>query len=314
MSKCLLFVGLVAVLLVGTLSGQESKPDPRTESVKMAVVNYAKAFNKKDLEAVSKAWSEDCTYQDKTTGDVIEGRKAMAADLEKGFKAQPKSQLSVDVDRVKFITNTVVQIQGQTVVHLPGEDTVAATYSAILVQQGKGWQIHTLEEAAVPEPETPFEALKELEWLLGKWVDDANDSRVETNVRWAANGAFLLRSYAVQTNDGPDHAGTQIIGWDPRAKQFRSWTFNSDGSFGQGFWSKNGKDWLIKSSQTLADGQAASGTYVMTPLHEDALQIELIGHTIAGKPQPGTGPIMMVRPKAEPEEKTESNTKTESPN
>ena len=70
---------------------------------------------------------------------------------------------------------------------------------------------------------------------------------------------FLIRTIVEQSDGQVSRAGTQIIGWDPRSEHIRSWDFNADGSFGDGTWSKNGGDWLVKSSQTLASGEAASG-------------------------------------------------------
>ena len=55
--------------------------------------------------------------------------------------------------------------------------------------------------------------------------------------------------------DRIDMAGMQIIGWDPAAKQIRSWVFDSDGAFGEGVWNKQGNRWYIQSTGTLARRQ-----------------------------------------------------------
>ena len=64
-------------------------------------------------------------------------------------------------------------------------------------------------------------------------------------------------------------------------------------------WSSSGDDWLIKSSQTLADGNAASGTYILTKVSDDEVTLKLIGHEVEGEPQP-TGPAatLVRRPEA----------------
>ena len=33
-------------------------------------------------------------------------------------------------------------------------------------------------------------------------------------------------------------SGTQLIGWDPRIRQIRSWVFDSDGGFSEALWSQ----------------------------------------------------------------------------
>jgi uncharacterized protein (TIGR02246 family) len=296
---CLLVVMLFAIPGMGLSQEAEPKKDERTDAVKAMVAAYVEAFNKKDLEKVSQAWAEDCTVTDRSTGERVEGRAAMKEDLKAGFEAQPDLKLSAEVDRVKFLTDDVAQVEGHTVVAGPNDDPVTSTYSAILTKAGDKWQIKSLEELAAPEPATPYDALKELDFLLGRWVDDGEDSRVETNIRYAPSEAFLIRSFVVHTEEGVDQEGTQVIGWDPRAKQIRSWTFNSDGSFGEAIWTKSGDEWLIKSSQTLADGGAASGTYVLSKESDDSLQLQLIGHTVNGSPQPASDPVTMRRQQEE---------------
>ncbi len=284
--------------------GQETEPkkEDRTAAVKAMLSSYAQAFNAKDLDKVASAWATDCSYFDKTTRERVEGKTAMRADLKKSFTEQPGLRLSATVDRVKFITDNVAKVEGQTVMTSPGEDPQQAEFSAILVDPGNrqhGWQIHSLEESAVPQPETAYDALKQLEWLIGRWTEETENARVESAFRWSPGKAFLVRSYSIQTETGIAQQGTQVIGWDPRAKHVRSWTFNSDGAFGEGIWSKNGKDWLIKSAQTLADGRAASGTYVLTEVNNDKLQLQLIGHSIGGVPQPTSEAVTMLRTAAE---------------
>jgi uncharacterized protein (TIGR02246 family) len=291
----LLVVMLFAIPGIGWGQETEPKKDERTEAIQAMVAAYVEAFNKKDLEKVSLAWAEDCSVTDRATGERVEGRAAMKDDLKAGFEAQPALRLSAEVGRVKFITDDVAQVEGHTVVAGPNDDPVESSFSAIFTKSGNNWQIKSLEESAVPIPATPYDALKELDFLVGRWVDEAEGSRVETAIRYSPSEAFLIRSFAVHTEEGVDQEGTQVIGWDPRAKHIRSWAFNSDGSFGEGVWTKSGDEWLIKSSQTLADGGVASGTYVLSKENDDTLQMQLIGHTVNGAPQPASDPVTMIR-------------------
>jgi hypothetical protein len=96
--------------------------------------------------------------------------------------------------------------------------------------------------------------------------------------------------------------GTQIIGWDPRAKQIRSWTFNSDGSFGEGLWSRNQDEWLVRTSQTLPDGRAATATQVIQRLDNDAVTVQTIGKEVDGVLEPASDPVTVARVAEEPAE------------
>ena len=183
---------------------------------------------------------------------------------------------------------------------------MTTAFSAVFVESDGKWKITTMEEMPTAKPESPSNALADLEWLVGKWVDDGDAAQVETTVRWTANRGFLLRSFVVESKEDGEvtRQGTQVIGWDPRARRYRSWSFNSDGSFGDATWSKNEDDWLIKSSQTLADGQAAAGTFVLTRVDDDTISLQLIGHSIEGDPQPASPAVQVVRVQDESEPET----------
>ena len=265
------------------------------EAVRQALRDYVEAFNKQELESVAKAWAEDAEHVDRQTGERTTGRDVIAADLAETFKTNPGLRLSGRVEHVRMITPDVAAIDGVTTVSSPGDEPEETAFSGIVIQHDGRWVIKLLEESPVPVPATAQDALRELEWLVGGWVDESEAATVATNVRWSPSQAFLIRSYAVETADGVTHEGTQIIGWDPRSRQIRSWTFDSNGSFGDGVWTRTDDGWLIKSTQTLADGRAASGTYVFTPDGNDALSVQLIGHEIEGEPQPSNPAIRVVR-------------------
>jgi uncharacterized protein (TIGR02246 family) len=264
-------------------------------AVRQAVTGYVEAFNKQDLKALATMWSEKATHTDQETGELTEGRDAIVAIIEAAWKEHPNARLAGRVDRVRLIRPDVARIEGQTSIGGLDEEPTVSNFTAILVNDQGKWLIDSVEELPVPQPATPEAALKDLDWLVGHWVDESAEARVDTTIRWTDSRAFLLRSFVVQTAEGMRQQGTQIIGWDPRSRQIRSWTFNSDGSFGDGDWSRSGDDWLIKSSQTLADGQAASGTYVLSRVDQDTITLRLIGHEVEGEPRPSTPSVTMVR-------------------
>ena len=53
--------------------------------------------------------------------------------------------------------------------------------------------------------------------------------------------------------------GQQRIGWDPLARQFKSWVFDSQGGFGEGEFSHDGDAWLIKARGVRSDGRPGVG-------------------------------------------------------
>jgi uncharacterized protein (TIGR02246 family) len=280
------------VLLLNLLSTGLRADEP---AVRQTVASYIEAFNKKDLKTLAGMWAVQATYTDRETSERTEGRDAIVKDIAASFEEHPDARLAGRIDRVRLIKPDVASIEGQTSIGAPDEDPTLSNFSAILINENGKWLIDSIDEIPTPQPATAESALKDLQWLVGHWVDESKDVRVDTTFRWTASRAFLLRSFSVETADGDTEQGTQIIGWDPRSKEIRSWTFNSDGSFGDGTWSRSGDDWLIKSSQTNADGQAASGTYVLTRTDNDTINLRLIGHELEGEPQPASPSVKMVR-------------------
>ena len=265
------------------------------EEIRDFVRTYVDAFNKQDLEGVAALWAEKGAHVDRETGARTEGREAIRADLAEVFKSPAKTRLEGTVDRVRFIKPDLASVEGTTTTSVPDQQPSVSQFSAILVKIGDQWQIDSVEEMPKPQPGTAYEALQELVWLEGDWVDDSKDSPVVSAFRWSPNGSFLIRSFSTRDGDEVTQLGTQIIGWDPRSQQIRSWTFNADGSFGDGVWVKSGSDWSIKSTQTLADGRAASGTYVISPVDKNTATLRLVGQEVEGEPVAASDPISLRR-------------------
>ena len=149
-------------------------------------------------------------------------------------------------------------------------------------------------------PDTPYQRLRDLEFLVGEWADDTDDALVRTSVRWGANRSFLIRSYTVDRGDDEPSQGTQVIGWHPQQGRVVSWNFESDGSFGMATWSRDGVDWVVRLRQTFRDGATASATQILTPIDDDTLSVETVGQEIDGEATPSSDPVRVIRVDGEP--------------
>lgn len=264
-------------------------------AVRKALESYLQCFNDADAEAAIAYWDEQAVHHDRETGERTEGREAIAADLREALDPSLRSRLTGDIQQFQLITPEVAKIEGEVLLSQADIEPVRSVYSAIMILKNGDWKFHSIEESPVPIPSDGHEALEKLSWLVGRWQDVGDEQTVETKVDWSPGSNFLIRSYVITEDGEQTEQGTQVIGWDPREQQIRSWSFNSDGSFGDGIWSESGDHWLVRSSQTLADGQAASGTYVITPEDDDAVGIRLIGHEIEGEPQPSREEVVARR-------------------
>jgi uncharacterized protein (TIGR02246 family) len=277
----------------GTSAATPATQDPN--GVEFALGRYVVTFNKHDADALVALWTPQAVYVDKATGKRTEGREALAAEFRALFAAAPSVVLSGQIEGVRSLSPDLAMVDGTTMTVTGDGEPDAASFSAIFKRVDGKWLVDSVHEMPLPMPESPRQALEPLAWMVGHWRDQGDAGQVDTVVRWSPSDAFLIRSYRLAREGEPPFEGTQVIGWDPRAKQIRSWTFNSDGSFGEGMWSRNRGEWLVRSSQTLADGRAATATQVITQVDADTATVQTIGKEIEGLLEPAAPPITVVR-------------------
>jgi uncharacterized protein (TIGR02246 family) len=262
--------------------------------------SYEAAFNSGDAERVAALWADDAVWTSDDTADVTQGRDAIKAEFAAAFAASPGLMLSGEATSVRAVAPGVVCVDGETRVTRPNADPAFAAFTAVVVERDGKWLLASANEHSIAA-ESPSDALQDLAFLVGEWIDEQPEGnaepalQVETSVRWGEGDNFLIRSYTVTPIEGAPTKGTQVIGWDPRSRQIRSWTFDADGSFGEGYWSRVGDQWVGRMSQTLASGDAASGTQVVTRIDDDTLQVENVGREVAGEPLPSSPAVRMKR-------------------
>jgi len=150
---------------------------------------------------------------------------------------------------------------------------------------------------AVPTEGQVF-PLEALDWMVGTWIDEGEDATIVTECAWTKNRKFLKRSFKVKIDEEVTLEGDQFVGWDPLANQIRSWTFDSEGGFGEGLWIQDGDQWLVKASFVLADGSRASSLNVYTRVDDDTIRWQSTNREIAGELQPNIPEVTVVRQKA----------------
>lgn len=291
-------VALVATINVTTCAVASE------DELRAAIKSYVDAFNNKDVDALSKMWAEKAVHSDLEMNSTTEGRSSIVSDLKSVFESNPSARISGTVESIKIL-NKDVAIVGGTVIW---SDLINAPsvshFTAVLQKHDGAWQIESMEETPQRAPNNAHAALNQLNWMIGLWDDTASEPPIRTRVSWSQNESFLLRTTETKEGDSQVQKSTQIIGWDPRTKQIRSWTFHTDGSFGEGFWTEQGNYWQIASTQVLANGSQSTGTYVINRQDKDKFTIQLLGREINGEPQPSTDLVTVVRVTEAPESDT----------
>jgi uncharacterized protein (TIGR02246 family) len=254
-----------------------------------------KAFNARDSKAVAEQWSPDAVYVNRTTGEEVVGREAIAAQFDTLFKAQPDLKLEVSVESIRFLSPNVAVEQGTSKFLAPKSAAEEIDYTAVYVQRDGKWLLDRVtddERVVIP---SHYEQLKVLEWMVGNWVDQDEQARIDFECSWAKNQNFLVRSFTVAVEDRIDMSGMQVIGWDAAAKGVRSWTFDSEGGFAEATWTQQGGQWFISNTGVLADGRKTTMVNVVRPVDENSFTWQTIERTVGGELLPNIDEVTIVR-------------------
>ena len=260
---------------------------------------YVEAYNKQDAKALAALWSPEAVYVDPETGEEAVGREEIEKEFVDTFADNKDAKLEIKVSAIKFMSPNVAVESGTARITRPKEVSDESTYSALFVKRDGKWLLDrvTEEESPAPAPPRPsnYEHLKDLEWMIGSWIDQDEEATIQTDCEWTKNQAFINRSFAVLIGDEVDMAGMQIIGWDPVAKQIRSWIFDSDGGYSQGKWTHKGDRWLIQQTGYSPDGRKSSAINIMTRVDDNSFTWRSTQCAVGGDILPDVDEVLIVR-------------------
>jgi uncharacterized protein (TIGR02246 family) len=238
---------------------------------------YVKAFNAGDAKALAALWSEHAVYQNPLSGTEVTGRDAIEEEFQAVLAEVKGSKLAVEVQSINFVSPSVAVEHGLAQVTSGEGEPEITEYSAVHVKQGDKWLMDRVTEKESVTVPSHYEQLQTLEWLLGTWVDEDEQSRVESTCQWAKNQNYLTRTFTIELANEPSLSGVQVIGWDAAMGKIRSWAFDSDGGFAEGTWTHKDNRWLVETSAVLPDGRKASSINVMKVLDDNTLTWQISG-------------------------------------
>ncbi|MCE5230053.1 SgcJ/EcaC family oxidoreductase [bacterium] len=290
---CALFV---LALLSSSVGGQRPSTTPASEA-EAAVIqmarDYEKAFNAGDAIKLGQMFAEDVEYTDED-GVLTTGRDAITALLKQAFARDPGAKMTIQIQSVRSISPDVAIERGETLTTSRGGEQSPSAYTAVHVRGDGKWQIKQMTESPVPAP-SANEMLSGLAWMVGTWTERDGDAQVETKVNWARGGNFLTRNFNVTIGGEPTMQGWQIIGWDPVAKRIRSWTFDTEGGFQDGTWTRTGNSWSIRQTGYTPDGSTFASQNLMQRVGDGKCTWENVNRTLDGDPQPSLPRVEMNR-------------------
>jgi uncharacterized protein (TIGR02246 family) len=269
------------------------------QQIRAAIIAFVKEYNAHQADKVAALFAPDArmVFRD---GTEVNGTAEIKQAFEEEFAQRPKAAISVDVDSIRFLTPDVAVEEGVTSLFPDGETlTSQGRYTVLHLKKDGGWK---MQSARVVEEESlsAYGELQALEWLVGEWIDEGRDELVETRFHWDENKSYLLEEFQIVREGEVVLKGTQRIGWDPQAKQIRSWTFDNAGGFGQTVWTPVEESWVCKARGMDADGTSVSATRTLTRAAPDRVTWYATDR-LAGDEQLPDLAITMVRKPPAPE-------------
>lgn len=256
------------------------KPEPKVfasqkaeKEAEAAVTESAKrfvaAFNKHDAKAVAAGFTANAEFITENR-DVLRGRDAIEKHFAAAFAQAPKSVGKIHVETARLITSNVAVEEGVVeLIPYPGAPAERSQYTALhLFQDGQWLLARARDFAAEPEVQSNHERLAELEWLVGEWMEEGEDTLVATACKWSNDKSYLLQDFTIRLGGVPPTTGSTRIGWDPLTQQIKSWTFDSDGGYSEALWTRGKDKWVLKSKGVTHLGRNYSMTSILR--HPDA--------------------------------------------
>jgi len=287
---------VIALAMASTTPGWLCADQVEDEAaIRASIAAYVVAFNQGDAKAIASKWSPDAVYTNPMTGDEVTGRKAIEEQLVDIFTDAKGTKIAVDVNSIRFVSPSVAVEEGTARVLRPGAEPDVTVYTCVYVKADGNWLVDRMTEQPEPVFRSNYQHLKDLQWMIGTWVDQDGSATIETTAQWAKNQNYITRRFSISVDGKPDLSGVQMIGWDPVAQNIRSWVFDSDGGFGNSTWKKKDNKWVVNSSAVLSDGRKASAVKVLTIVDDKTITMQATGRTLDGNILPNLEPIKLTR-------------------
>jgi uncharacterized protein (TIGR02246 family) len=298
------------VLGVGFMAAQDKaakeptrdaeKKDAGREADKAAIEKMmkemAQAFDKRDAAAIAAHWTNEGEFL-RNDGEAIRGK----AEIQKAYAEffttlKGKSKLEVQNEGLYFPSADTAVTELTLRLKDPNGEVVASSWrNTLMVREGGQWRVAMVREwdRDIEEDTT----LQELEWLIGTWQASTKEREVTTHYEWDENKVFIRGKYTVKEGGKVIEAGTQYIGKDNAEGTIRSWVFQTDGGFGGGVWTREGKKWTVDVHGVMADGTELEATNIYIHLDPNTYTWQAVDQELDGDPVPDTQPIKVTKQK-----------------
>lgn len=259
---------------------------PAEAEVAAAGKKLIDAFNQGDANAVLDNFLPDAELIDEV-GTVHLGKEEIGALLKAFFEKYPGVQTQSEIESIRLVAGLALVDGTRALADKEGKSFSIIRYASIWKKTDAGYKLVSLRDINEPLPLTPKEALEELGWLVGSWVNEGSDGKVELDYRLAEDGNFIVGDLSVIAADGTQIMKSfQRIAWDASEGKFRSWTFDSDGGWGEATWLTTDQGWVMQSKAVSPIGERGSAIVSILPESADRFVIQGTHRTSEGIAEP----------------------------
>ncbi len=243
-----------------------------------------KAYSSDDAKSVGSHFVSGAEYIN-AHGSIFQGRQEIEESLAESMADHPGCKLESEIDGLRFVSPTVALVDALvTITHAEEEQAEPTTChsSIVFLKTNDQWQIASVrDQHAAPFPRHE-DRLAQLDFLIGEWVDEHDQSVLSFSCRLDENDKFLLRDFTLKLSGQDVLTGTQRIGWDPLSGKLRTWIFDSEGGFAEGVWQRSEDGWEVKTAGVTSDGEIATGTSIYKIVNDHTMTWQAVGHEIGG--------------------------------
>jgi uncharacterized protein (TIGR02246 family) len=288
-------------------SGARPKQDAKTgagapsqqsaeAAVKASAERFIASYNKHDSKAAASEFTTTAVFTTEN-GTTIRGRGAIERHFTTVFAEFPGARLDMQVETIDLVTSDVAVEQGRVeFTATPGAPPESSRYVALHVFQDGRWQLARARDfSADAAPRSNHDRLLELEWLVGEWIEEGEDSLIATSCQWSADRNYLLQEFTIRLGSEPPVTGSTRIGWDPLTRQIKSWTFDSDGGYSEALWTRDAEQWVLKSRGVTHRGRSYSRTAILRHVDQTTLSWESRDRVEGGSVVSDRGPLVVKR-------------------
>ena len=261
---------------------------------------YVAAFNQGDAKALAAMWSPEAVYTNPISGEQVVGREAIEKQFAgifadaKGAQARRRRR-----DPSEFVSPNVAVEQGTAKVVVPDQAPRGVRVHGRLRQARRPVVVGPRDRGETSRRPVALRTAQRT-GVDDRDVDRSGRSRPHRNDLPMDEEPELHHPlvHGVACGIASNMSGMQIVGWDPAAKQIRSWVFDSDGGFGEGLWNKKDNRWYIQSTGTSPDGSKSSFVNIITYVDDNTFTWQSVNRVAGGEILPNVDEVVVVRQSA----------------